>query len=99
MRTIIGGAIGTIVFWLTIVADTIAYILDHIFAIGLGTAVAFAVILVGRVSCRRHHRCQAHRRRPAVSGPAPHPRYTRPPAATSLRATSPTLHSHRKVSR
>lgn len=99
MRTIIGCAIGAIVFWLTIVADTIACILEHVFAIGLGAAVAFAVILVGRVSCRRHHRGQAHRPRPAVSGPAPHPRHTRPSAPMSLRATSPTLHSDRKVAR
>ncbi len=48
MRTIIGVAIGTIAFWLAMLATAVTYILDHIFAIGLATALVLAAVLVSR---------------------------------------------------
>ncbi|WP_083167736.1 hypothetical protein [Mycobacterium aquaticum] len=64
MRTILGVAIGTIAFWLAMLAAVAAYILEHIFAIGLATALVATVILASRLLLRRQG--QRTRARPAA---------------------------------
>ncbi|CQD25056.1 hypothetical protein BN970_06854 [Mycolicibacterium conceptionense] len=71
MRTITGVAIGTIAFWLAMLATAVAYILEHIFAIGVATALVIAAVLpaVWPIPARRRRavRPPRHPRKDAVT--------------------------------
>lgn len=79
MRTILGVAIGTIAFWLAMLATAVAYILEHIFAIGLATAIVIAAILASRRLDPRRRRRSA---RPPLHALSPPPRRHRKVAVT-----------------
>ncbi|MEX3655092.1 hypothetical protein ABFW14_21405 [Mycolicibacterium fortuitum] len=56
MQVLIGAAPATVMFWLAIVAATVAYIIDHAFAITVGVGAAVVVItaiVVARLLARR----------------------------------------------
>lgn len=76
MRTILGIAIGTIAFWLAMLATAVAYILEHIFAIGVATALVIAAILANRLLHRRRGT------RPPLPALTPAPRRHRLAAVT-----------------
>lgn len=67
MRGLIGAALATVTFWLAVVAVTVAYIIEHVFAIAAGAVVMITAIVVARLLARR--------RRPAA------PRHQAWPAA------------------
>ncbi|MCV7283830.1 hypothetical protein A5731_18500 [Mycolicibacterium conceptionense] len=79
MRTIIGVAIGTIAFWLAMLATAVAYILEHIFAIGVATALVIVAILASRLLDPRRRRRGA---RPPLHALSPAPRRSRKDAVT-----------------
>ncbi|MBU8813189.1 MULTISPECIES: hypothetical protein [Mycobacteriaceae] len=92
MRTIIGVAIGTIVFWLAMLATAVTYILEHIFAIGLATVLVMAAVLASR------RRCGA---RPPLHTSSPSPRRHRPVTLKAGRLAgahpAPTAHMRKVV--
>lgn len=92
MRTIIGVAIGTIAFWLAMLATAATYILEHIFAIGLTTALVIAAVLVNR------RRSGA---RPPLHTSSPAPRRHRPVSVKAGRPagahSAPTAHMRKVV--
>ncbi|WP_124713189.1 hypothetical protein [Mycolicibacterium nivoides] len=98
MRTILGVAIGTIAFWLAMLATAVAYILEHSFAIGVATALVITAILANRLLDRRRQRPGARPPQPSLS---PAPRRRRPAAATLGRLASthraPTAHTRKVV--
>lgn len=61
MRMLIGAALATVMFWLAVVAATVAYIIEHAFAIAVGAVVVITAIVVARLLARR--------RRPAAPPP------------------------------
>jgi len=92
MRTIIGVAIGTIAFWLAMLATVLTYVLEHIFAIGVATALVIAAVLVSR------RRCGA---RPLLRTSSPASRRHRPVTGKAGRLasahTAPTAHIRKVV--
>ncbi|OBB87542.1 hypothetical protein [Mycolicibacterium peregrinum] len=99
MRTILGVAIGTIAFWLAMLATAVAYILEHSFAIGAATALVITAILANRLLDRR--RRQRPGARPPLPSLSPAPRRRRPAAVTAGRLASthraPTAHTRKVV--
>lgn len=87
MRTILGVAIGTIAFWLAMLATLAAYILEHIFAIGL-TAVLVVTVFLARRLVDGHRRRRTHTVSTwpplGVSSPAPR-RFARPASTAHMR--------------
>lgn len=79
MRTILGIAIGTIAFWLAMLATAVAYIHEHIFAIGVATALVIAAILANRLL---HGRRRRRGTRPPLPALTPAPRRHQPAAVT-----------------
>jgi hypothetical protein len=50
---LIGAAMGTVMFWMAVVAAAVAYVIDHAFAIALGAAAVVVAIVVTHLLARR----------------------------------------------